>query len=509
MRTDKGKDKNTTGRAFRGLMAGIAAGLLCATINACGGSSGGSSGSSSNSASAAPWTWVGGMTQIQQQVIAGPPGVSSIPFPTAPSQGALGVLAVNQTPPTNGTPFPEARAGAAGWIDSQGNSWIFGGIGFDSAGDAGQLNDLWEYTAASGQWTSRSRTSVADSAGVYGAKGAASASNVPGSREASVSYVDPSGNLWLFGGAGFDSAGNPGLLNDLWKYNTSAGTWTWVAGSNTVDAAGVYGTKGTAAASNTPGSRVGAVGWVDPSGNFWLFGGLGFDSAGNASNINDLWMYSATSGQWTWMGGSDTVDASGVYGTQKQAAASNIPGARTAATVVVANGAAWLISGIGQDSAGNFGFLNDTWSYDLGTGEWTWVAGSNVASAAGVYGKLGVISSKNMPGARAAAVAWNNASGSVFLFGGDGLDSSGTFGSLDDLWRLNTHSGKWVWVGGPNTANASGVYGTQGKPARSNLPGARAGATSLTNAHGDHWILGGAGFDSSGNVGLLADFWNN
>jgi len=33
-----------------------------------------------------------------------------------------------------------------------------------------------------------------------------------------VSWSDASGNLWLFGGEGFDSTGTEGTLNDLWEY---------------------------------------------------------------------------------------------------------------------------------------------------------------------------------------------------------------------------------------------------------------------------------------------------
>jgi hypothetical protein len=32
------------------------------------------------------------------------------------------------------------------------------------------------------------------------------------------SWIDSSGNLWLFGGDGLDSIGKVGLLNDLWRY---------------------------------------------------------------------------------------------------------------------------------------------------------------------------------------------------------------------------------------------------------------------------------------------------
>jgi len=37
---------------------------------------------------------------------------------------------------------------------------------------------------------------------------------------------------------------------------------------NTVNASGVYGTQGTASASNVPGARYSASSWIDSSGNF-------------------------------------------------------------------------------------------------------------------------------------------------------------------------------------------------------------------------------------------------
>jgi len=64
--------------------------------------------------------------------------------------------------------------------------------------------------------------------------------------------------------------------------------WTWVSGSNTVDQSGVYGPE---ASSKVPGARDGAVSWIDGSGNFWLFGGQGYDSTGNWDVLNDLWRY--------------------------------------------------------------------------------------------------------------------------------------------------------------------------------------------------------------------------
>jgi hypothetical protein len=71
---------------------------------------------------------------------------------------------------------------------------------------------------------------------------------------------------------GYDSTGNFGLLNDLWKF--SSVEWTWMDGSNLADQPGTYGTVGVGNANNVPSARQGAVSWTDISGNFWLFAGF-------------------------------------------------------------------------------------------------------------------------------------------------------------------------------------------------------------------------------------------
>src|ERR1700722_10328180 len=112
--------------------------------------------------------------------------------------------------------------------------------------------------------------------------------------------------------------------------------WTWAGGANAPDQAGIYGTLGTAAPNNIPGSREQAISWTDASGNFWLFGGNGYDSTPLLSDpsgttvleiggyLNDLWKYS--DGQWTWMGGSNLADQPAVYGTQGTPNQNNVPG---------------------------------------------------------------------------------------------------------------------------------------------------------------------------------------
>jgi N-acetylneuraminic acid mutarotase len=350
------------------------------------------------------WTWVSGADTIDQ----------------AGSYGTKGIASSSNV--------PGARQYPVSWIDISGSLWLFGGAGSDSTGAKGELNDLWKFDGSNWIWVSGADT--VDQAGNYGAKGVASPSNVPGSRSDSASWIDRSGNLWLFGGYGHDSTGAWGEFNDLWKFDGS--NWTWVSGANVVDQKGAYGTKGVAASSNMPGSRIDSVSWIDGSGNLWLFGGLGHDSTGAWDDLNDLWKFDGSN--WTWVSGADTVNQSGSYGTKGVAASSNVPGAREVlVSWIDSNGNLWLFGGYGSDSTGAKGRLNDLWKFD--GSNWTWVSGANIVNQAGSYGTKGVASSSNIPGARNGSVSWIDSSGSLWLFGGWGYDSAGAKGNLNDLWR--------------------------------------------------------------------------
>jgi hypothetical protein len=181
--------------------------------------------------------------------------------------------------------MPGGRAGATGWVDTNGILWLFGGYGLDRNGTAGSLNDLWQYNT-SWAWSGYGDQTT-DAIGQYSSPG-----YVPGARSGATGWSDSDGNLWLFGGHGYDGSGNFGDLNDVWKFDrvTNSG-WQWLAGENSVDQAGVYGTRGTASTNNLPGGREGAAGWIDGNGTPWLFGGSGWDANAAAGKLNDLWRY--------------------------------------------------------------------------------------------------------------------------------------------------------------------------------------------------------------------------
>jgi N-acetylneuraminic acid mutarotase len=214
------------------------------------------------------WTWVKGSNLIAQT-------------------GNYGTLNT-----TSAGSFPGGREFPGFWISNSGDLYMLGGRGFSSVGPgAGYLGDFWKYNPASNNWTWIHGPNITNQAGVYGTAGISAASNLPGGRMGPASWKDGSGNLWLFGGLGY-SQSTIGYLNDLFKYDVTTNEWSHMKGSVMPDQFGSYGSQGFASTSNNPGGRYYNTWWKDHQGDFWLFGGLGFDSLNNSIlNMNDLWRY--------------------------------------------------------------------------------------------------------------------------------------------------------------------------------------------------------------------------
>ncbi|HUA97159.1 MAG TPA: chitobiase/beta-hexosaminidase C-terminal domain-containing protein [Terracidiphilus sp.] len=359
---------------------------------------------------------------------------------------------------TLGTPaagnIPGGRYDAVSWVDSGGDLWLFGGYGYDSEGSLGYLSDLWRFDPTSSEWTWMGGSSTANQAGVYGSLSIAAAGNIPGARSNAISWTDKSGDFWLFGGSGYGSAGTFAYLDDLWKFDPATGQWSWMGGSSSGNKAGVYGTLGTPASGNFPGGRYGAASWTDTDGRFWLFGGIGDNSQGTGTGLNDLWEFNPATSEWTWMSGSSTGDQPGVYGTLGTPAAGNTPGTRWgAASWTDSSGHLWLFGGSGYGSTTFISDLNDLWEFDPATSEWTWMAGSETG-ALGVYGKLGTPAAGNTPGSRILAASWTDSSGNLWLFGGTGYDSYGDDGNLNDLWEFTPP----LFTAAPTFSPSGGTY---------------------------------------------------
>jgi N-acetylneuraminic acid mutarotase len=384
---------------------------------------------------------------------------------------------------------------------------VTGGSGVMPAANAGSV----QVTCVAQFWVWQGGSHGMRASGVSGTKGTAAAGNVPGARLGAMAWQGSASQRWLFGGTGYDVNGNSDDLSDLWSYNQTTHQWTWVSGPNTSNGNGTYGTQGTAAVGNVPSSRKNSATWTDAAGNLWLLGGY-HDNVGHGY-LNDLWSYNTGTGLWTWVSGSSSsngptndtcTNALGIYGTQGLAAAGNTPGARLGSvTWVDSAGTFWLHGGAGCDATGTLSMLNDLWSYTPALNQWTWVGGSTAAGASGVYGTQGVAAAGNLPGARQAAVSWVDSAGRFWLFGGYGVDSTGTNGNLNDLWSYDPGTNRWTWVSGANTADAIGVYGALG-----NTPGARNSAQAFADGKGHLLLFGGNGLDAAGDGGFLNDVWS-
>ena len=372
--------------------------------------------------------------------------------------------------------------------------------------------------------------------------------SLPGGRNFPMSWTDNKGRKWLFGGDGFPYPSPlgkqlPGFLNDLWVYDTTALVPAWVPANlptifpvsappivdptplESVFSSGSYGSLGVASASNSPQARWGGSTWTDSAGNLWMFGGQGFGL------LNDIWEWQpgapdtngagTFTGQWIWQGGSNTGNQSGTYGPQNTPG--GFPGGRwAAATATDPSGAnVYLFGGQGVDSTGAVGLLNDLWKYTIASGQWTWIgpANSTTAGQKGFYGMLGLPSASNYPGGRQGATLWVDSSGTIWLFGGFGIDSVFTGqpngSTLNDLWKFS--GGQWTWVSGggaTGVGDQNGVYGTQGTSDHStgvagNVPGSRWGSVGWLNPDGDLFLFGGWGYGTSATLptGFLNDIW--
>jgi len=141
------------------------------------------------------WSWMGG---VQYESLEGAYGTKGVASP-----GNL----------------PGYRSSSASWTDAQGNLWMFGGDGNDSAGKQGCLSDLWSFSPVSNEWAwmgGSNTVSTGTQSGLYGTQGKPDATSYPACRSNAITWTDAQGRFWLFGGIG---QGAYEWLNDLWEFD--------------------------------------------------------------------------------------------------------------------------------------------------------------------------------------------------------------------------------------------------------------------------------------------------
>ncbi|BAM79404.1 similar to hedgehog protein [Cyanidioschyzon merolae strain 10D] len=338
-------------------------------------------------------------------------------------------------------------------------------------------------------WTWIGGSNSTGSSGSYGVQGVRNTSNVPPARYGAVFWTGADGVLWLFGG-GSDLRD---VFGDLWNYNLSTFSWTWVGGSASLNSGGVYGSLGVPNKSNYPPSRTESAAWSDSNGNLWLYGGWNLNSG-----YSDMWMYNVSSGEWTWVQGSSKTNVPPTYGPLGKSSSSNTPGARfQPATWVGLDGQFYLFGGFYPSGP----FYGDLWQYSTVTNEWSWIGGTQQQNPSGSYGTFRQASPSNYPAGRLGATWWRDLDGNFWLFGGDGqIDGNGGF--LNDLWLYNISSKEWTWMSGNHSVGLDGaVYGEKGVPSSSNTPGYRAGSSGFADSTNTLYLFGGS------SPGFCNDLW--
>ena len=289
--------------------------------------------------------------------------------------------------------------------------------------------------------------------------------------------------------------------------------WTWLSGEHIRSGfqTSVYADEDVAHPLNVISERTGVATMVSEDGVLWGFGGRGYDDKGGSGLMNDLWKYDGSN--WIWVDGlpiepTNPVNQIGVFGTLRAGEGGqfglyfNGPGGLEGASAWAGeNKVMWLFGGYGNDSLGVPGYMNTVWRFDPSIGQWTWMSGRGKANIAGQY--VGGIDERT-PGGRSNTVTWQDEEeGDLWVFGGQGIDSHGNVGWLNDIWRFDVIGAYWTLIGGSDS------LAVEGDPANNVISG-RSGAVSWYDEISDVlYVFGGYGYDANGSevVGWQNDLW--
>lgn len=142
-------------------------------------------------------------------------------------------------------------------------------------------------------------------------------------------------------------AGTQKFYNDLWRFNISSRSWTWLSGSQSAvefrDSAtlSVRGPQGVEGPNYTPGAVGFGSSWVDAGrGYLWMFGG----------ETDELWRYSLATGLWAFFRG---IGAATPAEYNSASLSLRTPGSRLGAAVFYdsPNQKVWLFGGASINSA--------------------------------------------------------------------------------------------------------------------------------------------------------------
>ena len=205
----------------------------------------------------------------------------------------------------------------SGWIDSQDQLWIYGGIYINTCC---AYDRVLRYSISTNEWTWIRGSIFNQAPPVWGSIGVPSAANNPGAGSSYAHWEDTNGNFWFANGYTYAAA---------WRYNPVSNEWTWMTGNQTPNNMGNYVSYCDTVSGNFRShSEENSACFKDKYEQVWQFAGT---SAVSNSNYNDLWIFDYATLKYKWMHGTNLLDQPAVYGQLGIPSYSNIPHSRDGA----------------------------------------------------------------------------------------------------------------------------------------------------------------------------------
>lgn len=155
--------------------------------------------------------------------------------------------------------------------------YMFGGLCYGRF-----ISYFWSYLFGILEWKKFGGSEgVLKCVGRFGQRGVVFKGNYSGCRNGVVFWIDQCGNLWMFGGLGYDNFlvfvfVMLGFLFDFWMYNVFSYQWMWMGGLSREEGRLFFGEKGVVDVRNILGLRE-SVMFFFYNYEMWFFGGVGYD----------------------------------------------------------------------------------------------------------------------------------------------------------------------------------------------------------------------------------------
>ncbi|MCP9747818.1 kelch repeat-containing protein [Lacihabitans sp. CS3-21] len=383
---------------------------------------------------------------------------------------------------------PSPRQGAMLWNDKKGSIYMFGGEGVEETGEVGVFNELWSFNLTTQSWELKKGNRKVNQKVERYAKSIESFNTQPEGRKGASTWVDKNGDLWMFGGRGFDNVSN---YDQMWHFSAKKNTWILMGGSDKTNQKNNVSIKKENSAGSLPGARYGSAFWTDKDGNFWMFGGSVYSNdKAKDSYLADLWQFDFNKKTWILVAGPIEEDPK-VSPSDKEDFG-RIPSARAQASSWYNsnNNSLYIYGGYGLDpKALGDGGLSDLWQFDIIAKRWILLKGKSGHFEKSNTGVTEVASDDVTPGFRHEAINWTDDLGDFWLFGGQRTTQNNIMYLNNDIWKYSPSNNKWMYI----QSNGN--------------PPIQKGGNGFSDSNGNLWIFGGNYVDSELTNRVSNDLW--